>query len=281
VVNRPIVVKKIVKVTTVTNKTVIYKNGKQQGNGIKVFAPNMAKGAQPRKEPKRFASSPKDFKAHAKLKTTIKGDAPKGAGQSAAKVTPIAREVGSEGFKQKKKTGIGDLDVNSGTTVKDAREKHDGKDGKDKDKGRNQAKGDAKGGGGQGKGQGGGGEGGQANVTGKQGGGGKHDADGDGAPTPQGGVSGGAQGSVGGVGAGSPDQGTAVKEQADDDKNGKANKRKGQNVGAREQDDGAGGPGKKGKGGGGQGGKQAEGGGGGNKAEKCKKNPDLPACQKQ
>ena len=32
VVNRPIVVKKIVKITNITNKTVIYKNGKRQGN---------------------------------------------------------------------------------------------------------------------------------------------------------------------------------------------------------------------------------------------------------
>ncbi|MCJ7599309.1 MAG: hypothetical protein MUO41_11955, partial [Methyloceanibacter sp.] len=153
VVNRPIVVKKIVKITTVTNKTVIYKNGKQHGGGINVFAPNMAKGAQPRKEPKRFASSPKEFKAHAKLKTTIKGDAPKGVGQSAARITPIAREVGPDGFKSKK-NGIGDLDANSGTTVKDAKENQDGKD---RDKGRNQAKGDAQGGGGQGQGGGQGG----------------------------------------------------------------------------------------------------------------------------
>ncbi len=140
VVNRPIVVKKIVKVTNITNKTVIYKNGKRQGNGINVFAPNMAKGAQPRKDPRRFASSPTQIKIKkTTLKTTIKGDAPKGAGKSAAKVVPISREVGPDGFKPRRNAG-GDNDARKNDNNKN--DKNDNK--------QNQAKGDAQGG--QGKG---------------------------------------------------------------------------------------------------------------------------------
>jgi len=312
VVNRPIVVKKIVKVTNVTNKTVIYKNGKQQGNGIKVFAPNMAKGAKPRKDPKRFASSPKEFKAHAKLKTTIKGDAPKGVGQSAAKVTPIAREVGADGFNPKKQGGG------------EAR-KHDNK--------QNEAKGNAQGGGGQG-GGGGGGQGGGDNKAANKNDKGRNEAkakdknDGAGKAdlTPGGGGGNTQKFGTSGVpsaktkapigspptGADNADQGEAANGDGGggQGQGGKKNKNKdGDNrVGSREPGGGQGGGGeggggggqggklKKGPGGGpggpgqgqaggqgkkGQGGQQAEGGGQGNKAEKCKKNPDLPACQKQ
>ena len=118
-VNRPIVVKKIVKVTTITNKTVIYKNGKRQGGGINVFAPNLAKGEQPRKDPRRFASSPKEIKIKkTQLRTTLKGDAPKGAGQSAAKVVPISREVGAEGFKPRRNADAARTTTTRATTPK-------------------------------------------------------------------------------------------------------------------------------------------------------------------
>jgi hypothetical protein len=352
VVNRPIVVKKIVKVTNITNKTVIYKNGKRQGGGINVFAPNLAKGEQPRKDPRRFASSPKDIKAHAKLRTTLKGDAPKGVGQSAAKVVPISREVGPDGFKPRRNGG-GDNDARKNDNKNDNNKNGNNKNGK-----QNEAKGDAQGGqgkGGQGDnannrdsdrgkqggggGQGGAGQGGQdnkaannkndkdrneANANDKHGGPGKGDL------TPGGG--GGGQNSnkvdEAGVPNGGPtkapiaspatgavdnDQGQAAKGQGGKkDRDNKVGSREpgggpgqgqgkkvgGQGGGGQANiqggDNGPGGPGKrKGQGGGGgqgqgargQGGQQAEGGGGQGggmtKAERCKKNPDAPACQRQ
>src|SRR4029078_8801324 len=137
---RPIVVKKIVKVTTITNKTVIYKNGKRQGGGINVFAPNLVKGEQPRRDPKRFASSPKEIKIKkTQLRTTLKGDAPKGAGQSAAKVVPISREVGPEGVKPRRNA---DLDARKNDNDKNDTPKNDNK--------QNEARGNAQGGGGGG-----------------------------------------------------------------------------------------------------------------------------------
>jgi hypothetical protein len=338
-VNRPIVVKKIVKVTTITNKTVIYKNGKRQGGGINVFAPNMAKGAQPRKDPRRFASSPKEIKIKkTQLRTTLKGDAPKGAGQSAAKVVPISREVGPEGFKPRRNGG-GDNDARKNDNNKSDNNKNDNK--------QNQAEGDAQGGG-QGKadkggnandrgadrGKQGGGQGGgggnkaankndkdrnQANANDKGAGAGKPDL------TPGGG---GQNSSVGASGMPSSkakapiespangataDQGTTAKDQG----GGGEGKKKGQGGGGEANnkgDNGPGGPGKRkgpGQGGGGQaniqggdngpggpakrkgpgqgggggggqgGGGQAQGGGGGDKAEKCKKHPEAPACQQR
>ena len=335
-VNRPIVVKKIVKVTTITNKTVIYKNGKRQGGGINVFAPNLVKGEQPRKDPRRFASSPKEIKIKkTQLRTTLKGDAPKGAGQSAAKVVPISREVGPDGFKPKRNGG-GDNDAR----------KNDNKN----DNKQNEAKGDAQGG------QGKAGQGGNANDRdadrgkqgGGQGGGGKADnkaankndkdhnqanadkREGAGKADLTPGAGGGQNSAVGASGMPSSktkapiespangataDQGTAAKDQGGGGEGkmkgqgggGEANnkggdngpggpaKRKGPGQGGGGQaniqggDNGPGGPGKRkgpGQGGGGgggqgQGGKQAEGGqgGGGDKAEKCKKHPDAPACQ--
>ena len=321
VVNRPIVVKKIVKITNITNKTVIYKNGKRQGNGINVFAPNMAKGAQPRKDPRRFASSPAQIKKKTQLKTTLKGDAPKGAGKSAAKVVPISREVGPDGFKPRRNSG-GDNDARKNDNNKN--DKNDNK--------QNQAKGDAQGGQGKGaEGKGGGGKGdnkaankndkdrNEANANGKHGGAGKADL------TPGGGAGGQDSSDVGAAGVpgggkskapiDSPPTGAANadKDQAAKGQGGK--KDKDNRVGSREPGGGqgggqgkkgggqgggqaniqggdngpGGGPGKgkgKGKGqGGGDQGKQAQGGGGGgdgkaqSKAEKCKKNPNLPVCQ--
>jgi hypothetical protein len=349
--NRPIVVKKIVRVTNVTNKTVIYKNGKRQGGGINVFAPNLAKGAQPRKDPRRFASSPKEIKIRkTQLRTTLKGDAPKGAGQSAAKVVPISREVGPEGFKPRRNA---DLGARKNDNDKNDNPKNDNK--------QNEARGNAQGGGGggnQGKGgnandndraadrgkQGGQGQGGgggqgqgggggqgqgnkaankndkdrnQANANDKGNGPGKTDL------TPGGGTGGqnstneggaGMPGSKpkapigapptgaanadqgqggGGGGQGKKDQGQGggqANNQGGDNGPGGPGKRKGQGQGGGQAniqggDNGPGGPGKrKGQGqGGGQGGQQAQGGGGGggDKAERCKKHPDAPACQRQ
>ena len=316
VVNRPIVVKKIVKVTNVTNKTVIYKNGKRQGNGINVFAPNMAKGAQPRKDPRRFASSPSEIKIKkTKLRTTLKGDAPKGAGQSAAKVVPISREVGADGFKPRRNGG-GDNDARNNDNNKNNNKEDDNNR-------QNQAKGNAQGKGGQGgnandreadRGKQGGGQGGgkgdnkaankndhdrngrdrdEANAKDKHNGPGKADL------TPGGG--GGGQNSDKVNAAGVPDGGqtkapidappigarNADKDQAARGQGGGGQGKKGGGQGG--GDNGPGGPGQrkgKGPGGGqGQGGRQAQGGGGGgggkgqSKVEKCNKNPNLPICQ--
>jgi hypothetical protein len=328
VVNRPIVVKKIVRVTNVTNKTVIYKSGKQQGGGIKVFAPNVAKGQQPRKDPKRFASSPKEIKIKkATLKTTIKGDAPKGAGQSAAKITPISREVGADGFKPRRNADLRMDDDKKGgqNDFGNANDNDRGKQGgqgnkaankNDNDRDRAKTKGKPEGagkadltpGGGAGgqdssdvggagvpgggktkapiespetgavqsddegqaaKGQGGGG--GQGKKGGGQGGGGQANIQGgDNGPGGPGGPSRKKQGGQGQGGGGQANiQGGDNGPGGGPGGPGRKKKQGGQGQGG-------GGQGQ----GGGQGGQQAQG-GGGNKAEKCKKNPDLPACQKQ
>jgi uncharacterized membrane protein YgcG len=96
VVKRPIVVRKVVRVT---NKTVV--RGRRGKGGIEVFAPSVKKKAKPKKAPKRFVANPKQAKRKAKLKSTFKGKAPKSAGVSAAKITPVAKRVGPQGVKPK------------------------------------------------------------------------------------------------------------------------------------------------------------------------------------
>jgi hypothetical protein len=97
IINRPIYVEKVYKVDN-------WKGGRFDNNGpnrgIKIYAPNFSKDNKPNHGPKKFADDPKDFKPKAKLKETYNGDVPKGWGQSAKGVTPIAREE-PDAFKKK------------------------------------------------------------------------------------------------------------------------------------------------------------------------------------
>ncbi len=96
VVERPIVVKKVVRVT---NKTVI--KGPRGKGGIKVFAPSVKKKAKPNKAPKRFFTNPKQATRKVKFKSTFEGKVPRGAGVSAGKIAPVAKRGGSQRFKPK------------------------------------------------------------------------------------------------------------------------------------------------------------------------------------
>jgi hypothetical protein len=99
IIRRPIVVQKIYKID---RKGGDFKMAYGRGRGINVYAPSLAKGAQPQRGPRKFADHPDQFKAKAKLKDTFEGELPKGWGQSAKAMTPIVKEVGPDGFKRKR-----------------------------------------------------------------------------------------------------------------------------------------------------------------------------------
>ena len=69
------------------------------GRGLKVFAPSLAKGAEPRRAPKKFAQAPWQIEPKTKLKSTLKSPPPKGMAPSAAALRPISKQVPPEAFK--------------------------------------------------------------------------------------------------------------------------------------------------------------------------------------
>jgi len=98
IIKRPVVVQKIYKID---RKGGGFEKGDGRRGGIKIYAPGLAKGDQPRRGPKKFADHPDEFKPKTKLKDTFKGEPPKGWGPSAKAVTPIVKEAGPDAFKRK------------------------------------------------------------------------------------------------------------------------------------------------------------------------------------
>ncbi len=69
------------------------------GRGIKVFAPSLAKGVEPRRAPKKFAQAPWQIETKTTLKWTLKEPPPQGMAPSAAALQPVSKKVPPEAFK--------------------------------------------------------------------------------------------------------------------------------------------------------------------------------------
>ena len=126
IIRRPIYVQKVYKVDN-------WKGGRFDNNGpnngIKIYAPNFSRDNRQNDRPKKFVDDPRDFKPKAKLKETYNGDVPKGWGQSAKGVTPIAKQD-PDAFKKNH-----DFDANRGEQLGDRGNDKDRNKDRDRDKG--------------------------------------------------------------------------------------------------------------------------------------------------
>jgi hypothetical protein len=131
IIKRPIYVEKIYKVDN-------WKGGGFDNNGprgIKIYAPRFSKDNKLNDRPKKFVDDPRYFKPKARLKETYNGDVPKGWGQSAKGVIPIAKQD-PDAFKRKQ-----DFDAGRGGQQFGNRDKDNDRN---KDRDRNDNQGEAK-----------------------------------------------------------------------------------------------------------------------------------------